>query len=98
MKEYDNKARKLLEGTNDYQEDKNKEKIGNKCMMLNDEILDRPMKEAVRKMDAMESENGCLSEKSGKKYNVEDTEARNAFANGLSAAALKCSTGLIESM
>ena len=63
-------------------------------MMFNDQDLDRPAREDVTTMDAMESENGCLSEKSGENYNFKDTEARNALTNGFSAAVLKYSTSL----
>ena len=51
MKECDDEARKVLEGTNDHQEDKNMDKVGNQRMMANDKILDRPAREAVRIMD-----------------------------------------------
>ena len=63
-------------------------------MMTNDEIMDIPMREAVRMMDSMESENGCVCEKSVENYNSIEKEARNVFPNGLSAVALKCAFGL----
>ena len=94
MKECDGKAWKVLEGTNDHQEDKNMDKVGNQGTMLMDKILDRPAREAVRKMDTMENENGCFCEKSGENHNFIDIEARNVFKNGLSAAELKFSTSL----
>ena len=94
MKECDDEARKVLEGMNNHQEDKNMDKVGNRRAILNDEILVRPVREAVRIMDSAESENCYLCEKSGENHNFIDTEARNEFANALSVAALKCSTGL----
>ena len=58
---------------------------------MNDEMVDVPMREAVRITDAMESENSCLFEKRTENWNFIDKEARNAFPNGLSVVALKCS-------
>ena len=52
------------------------------------------MREAIRIMDAIESENGYLCEKSAENYELLDKEARNVFPNGLPAATLKCSSGL----
>ena len=40
------------------------EKVRNQCTTTNDEIMDRPVREAVRMMDIMENENGSLCEKS----------------------------------
>ena len=48
-KECDDKARKVLEEKNYQHEDKNMDKVGNQCAMLNDEILDRHVRDAVRK-------------------------------------------------
>ena len=70
------------------------EKVGNQCMMVNDEIMDIPVREKVGTIDAIESENGYLCEKSVENYELLDKEARNAFPNGLSTAVLKCSSGL----
>lgn len=62
--------------------------------LKNFNVLDMPAREAVRTMDAMESEHGYFCEKSIENYDFIGTEARNVFTNGLSAAALKCSSGL----
>ena len=53
--------------------------VGNQCMRLSDEILDRPAREVVRIMDAMENENGCLYENSVENYDFIDKEARNVL-------------------
>ena len=70
------------------------EKVRNQCIMTNDEIIDRPVRDAVRTTDTIESDNSCLHEKSIENYNFTDKEARSAFPNVLSAASLKCSFGL----
>ena len=62
--------------------------------MTNDKMIDRPMRESVRTIDAIESKNSGLFKKSAENQNFIDKEARNAFPNGLSAEALKCSFGL----
>ena len=64
-------------------------------MTTNDKIMDRPVREGVRIMDAMESENGYLCENSVENYELTEKEAINVFPNRLSAVALKCSSGLI---
>ena len=46
----------MLEEINDQHEDNNMDKVGNQCMVLNDETLDRPVREEVRTMDSMESD------------------------------------------
>ena len=76
------------------QEDNNMEKVGNQCMTMNDGIMDMLLREAVRMMDAMESENGYLCENSVENYELIEKEARNKFPNGLSATVLKFSSGL----
>ena len=63
MKECDDKARKALEAISDQSEENNVEKFGNQCTMTNEEMIDRPVREVVRTIDAMESENSCLFEK-----------------------------------
>ena len=45
-------------------------------------------------MDAVESENGHLREKSVENYESLEKEARNVFPNGLPASTLKCSSSL----
>ena len=94
MKECYGKSRKALEATNNQHEDKNVEKLRNHGTTTNDEIMDRPVREEARTMDAIESENGYSCEKSVENYELKYKEARNVFPNGLSAAVLKCSTGL----
>ena len=64
-------------------------KVGNQCMIVKDKTMDRPVRKEVRKMDAIERENGYLSEKSGENYEALDKEARIFFPNGLSSDALK---------
>ena len=53
-----------------------------------------PVREVVRTIDAMESENSYLFEKSAENFKFTDKEVRNGFPNGLSAASLKHSFGL----
>ena len=55
MKECDDKDRKSLEATKNQHEDSNIEKFGNQCMITNDGIMDRPVREVMKTMDAMES-------------------------------------------
>ena len=94
MNECDEKARKIIGKTNNQQECNNIEKVRNQCVIVNNEIMDRPVREAVRIIDAIESENGCLCEKSVDNYESLDKEAKNVFPNGLSEAALKFSSGI----
>ena len=70
------------------------EKARNQCMTVNDEIMCRPIREALRTMNAIESEHGYFCEKSVENYELLDKETRNVFPNGLSATSLKCSSGL----
>ena len=70
------------------------EKARNQCMMVNDEIMDIPMREKVGTIDAIESENGYLCEKSVENHKLIEKEARKVFPNGLSVAVLKCLSGL----
>ena len=67
------------------------EKFGNQCIIMNGEMIDRPVREKVRTIDAMEIEKKHLFEKSSENCNFIDKEARNLFPNGLLAAALKFS-------
>ena len=69
-------------------------KVGKQHTIINNEMIDRPVREEVWIIDSMESENSCLFERNGENHNFSCKEARNVFANGLSAAALKWSTGL----
>ena len=59
--------------------------------MTNDEIIERPVRESVRRIDAMESENVRLHEKSVENHNFIDKEERSVFPSGLSVASLKYS-------
>ena len=72
IKECDDKARKALEAINNQSEENNMEKVGNQCIMINDEMIDRHAREAVRTIDAMESENSYLFEKSAENHKLID--------------------------
>ena len=39
------------------------EKVGKQCIITNDGMIDRPVRDAARIIDAMESENSFLFEK-----------------------------------
>ena len=54
-------------------------------------MIDRPVRETVRIIDAMESLSLYLFENNPEYCNFIDKEARSAFSNGSSAAALKYS-------
>ena len=55
--------------------------------------MDRPVREALGIIDAIDSKNQCLFEKHPQHYNVIDREARNAFPQGFTATALKWASG-----
>ena len=66
-------------------------RFGKCCINTNDGVIDRPMREAVRIIDTIETENNYFLEKCPEHHDLTDKEATNVFSNGLKAATLKCS-------
>ena len=63
--------------------------FGKHCIRPNDGMIDRPVREAVRTIDAIESEDNYFFERHPEYCNLIYKEARNVFSNRFSAAALK---------
>ena len=82
MKDCDDKAQKALETMNSQSEENKMEKVGKQCIITNGKMIDRPVRETVRMVDAMESEKNYLFEKSAENCNFIDKEARNVFPKG----------------
>ena len=66
-------------------------KLDKCCISTKDGAIGRSVREEVRIIDAIKSENNYLLEKFPEHYNLIDKEARNVFSKRLTAAALKCS-------
>ena len=52
-------------------------------------MINKPVREAVRMIDAIESENDYFLDKCPEHYDIIDRKARKLFSNGLSSSALK---------
>ena len=61
MKECDNQDLKAIEKINSKSEESGMEKFGKNCIRTNDVMIDRPVREAVRIIDAMEREKKYFS-------------------------------------
>ena len=68
-------------------------RFGNVYVVVNDRVMDRLVREAVRTIDAMHSEQNYLFDKNPQHHYLIESEARNVFSQGHAAAALKCASG-----
>ena len=58
MKDCDNEKRKVIEKISSKSEESNVDKFGKHCIRTNDEMIDRPVREAVLMIDVIESDIG----------------------------------------
>ena len=88
MKSYNNEAHRVIKIIRSNAKESNMVKFGKCCISTNDGVIDRPVREAMRTINEIESEKNYLLEKILEHYDLIDKEARNAFSNGLIAAVL----------
>ena len=77
MKSCDNEARRVTKTIRSKIEESNMVKFGKFCVITNDGVVDRPVIETVRIIDAIESENNCLLDKCPEHCHLIEKEARN---------------------
>ena len=59
MKSFDDEVHRVLKVINKRTEERNMVKFGKWTLRINDRVMDRPFREAVRLIDAMDNENNA---------------------------------------
>ena len=90
MKSCDDEGHREIKTIRRKTEESNMVKFRKCCIGTNYGMIDRPVREASRMTDAIESDNTYLLDFFPGHYDQIDKEARNVFSNGLIAAAIKC--------
>ena len=89
MKKCDEEARRVLSGIKTRTEHSNLETFGNLTISTNNEVMERPIREAIGTTCATTNELNHVIEKHPQHYEMIDLEERNSFPNGLSNSAIK---------
>ena len=93
MNSSDDKAWWFLKTIKSRTTESNMVTFGKWSIIVNDRVMDRPNREAIRIIDEIESENQCLFDKWPQHHTIIDREDRSLFSYELKAASLKCALG-----
>ena len=93
MKECNKEAKRVWDEIDDKIETRNIKYHGDKVMFINNQLAEKPIRNAIRIADAMEMERQYINGKCPDSIQYIDMEARNVFNKGCTTSMLKCVYG-----